>query len=115
MELLLERLNKRIINWLDDELFLFFELMECSLRSKILQVYRSGLRFGSKDIKIIFRQIVAAIGYLHENQIMHRDLKTSNILIDQTKIKVADFGFSRHFGLPFGCFSHEISNPLIKF
>lgn len=36
-----------------------------------------------------------AVAYLHENNVIHRDLKLDNILIDDSKrIKLIDFGFS---------------------
>lgn len=46
--------------------------------------------------KIIFRQLIQAVGYLHQKGIAHRDLKLDNVLYDsQTqKIKLIDFGFS---------------------
>ena len=59
--------------------------------------------FQLSEIKTILRQILSALAFLHKNWIVHRDLKTSNLLMDnQGHVKVADFGLARKFGSPLG-------------
>jgi cell division cycle 2-like protein len=63
---------------------------------KLLEKYQ--LKFNSSEVKYLFRQLAAGVAYLHENILMHRDLKTENILINTTgQLKICDFGLSRAF------------------
>jgi len=45
--------------------------------------------------KQIYNQIINGMNYLHKNNIIHRDLKLENVVLDNNKnIKIIDFGFS---------------------
>ncbi|KOS19418.1 Serine/threonine-protein kinase RAD53 [Escovopsis weberi] len=51
-----------------------------------------------KTAKLVSQQLLSALGYLHEQQITHRDIKPDNILINRTEpleVKLTDFGLSK--------------------
>lgn len=57
--------------------------------------------FLPSEVKTLLLQIVSATNYLHANWILHRDLKTSNLLMNNRgELKIADFGMARYTGDP---------------
>ncbi|KAI9225476.1 MAG: kinase-like domain-containing protein [Piptocephalis tieghemiana] len=50
------------------------------------------------DIKLLIKQIVDGVAFLHANQLIHRDIKAANILMtSEGVIKIADFGLARPY------------------
>jgi len=80
------------------DVFLVMDFLEHDL--KTLQEDMSE-PFLPSEVKTLMLQITSAVDYLHDNWILHRDLKTSNILMNNRgEIKLADFGMARYFGDP---------------
>ncbi|KAJ1553802.1 hypothetical protein HK096_006357, partial [Nowakowskiella sp. JEL0078] len=50
-----------------------------------------------QEIKYIFRQIVEAVNHLHSLNIVHRDIKDENVIVNESKsIQLIDFGSSAY-------------------
>ncbi|MBA0578352.1 hypothetical protein Gorai_020638, partial [Gossypium raimondii] len=57
--------------------------------------------FSTSDVKCLMLQLLEGVKYLHDNWVLHRDLKTSNLLLSsQGELKICDFGMARQYGSP---------------
>ena len=73
----------------------FFIVMEY-VCGDLLSFIRKRNKLNESTAKIIFKQIIEGLKYIHKKKIIHRDIKLDNILIDLTNtIKICDFGVSR--------------------
>jgi serine/threonine protein kinase len=53
------------------------------------------------DIRSFLKQLLIGLDFMHSKGIIHRDLKTSNILVtSDNRLKIADYGLSRHIRVP---------------
>eukprot|EP00112_Aurelia_sp_Birch-Aquarium-sp1_P000955 Seg1093.1 transcript_id=Seg1093.1/GoldUCD/mRNA.D3Y31 product="Serine/threonine-protein kinase Nek1" protein_id=Seg1093.1/GoldUCD/D3Y31 len=60
---------------------------------------QDGKKFPTEQILDWFVQLTIAVKYMHDEKILHRDLKSQNIFLTTTGIlKVGDFGISRILG-----------------
>jgi cyclin-dependent kinase 5 len=54
-------------------------------------------------------QLLRGLGFCHAKNVLHRDLKPQNLLINKSgQLKLADFGLARAFGIPVRCYSAEV-------
>lgn len=80
--------------------FIVMDFIEHDLKT-LLTVMPSP--FLQSEIKTLVLQLLSAVAHCHKNWILHRDLKTSNLLLNNRgTIKVADFGLARRYGDPVG-------------
>ena len=79
-------------------IFLVLEFIEHDLRSLLEDMPQPFL---PSEVKRLLLQLGSGVAYLHENWILHRDLKTSNLLLNNRgQLKIADFGMARYVGDP---------------
>ena len=53
-------------------------------------------KFNENDARIIIAEIILALEHLHKHDIMYRDLKPENVLVDfQGHVKLTDFGLCK--------------------
>ncbi|XP_037331971.2 cyclin-dependent kinase 12 isoform X1 [Pungitius pungitius] len=82
--------------------YLVFEYMDHDL----MGLLESGLvQFSHEHVRSFMRQLMEGLDYCHKNNFLHRDIKCSNILLNNRgQIKLADFGLAR-------LYSSEESRP----
>lgn len=79
-----------------DYTFLVLELCYPHSLSDLLKNTKTG-RFSKNIVKRLGKQIFEALDYMHTQNIVHRDIKLSNVLVDGDRnIKIADFGLSAY-------------------
>lgn len=73
--------------------YLVFEFCEHDLAGLLSN---PQVKFSLGEQKKIMQQLLNGLYYIHKNYILHRDMKTANILVTKEgKLKLADFGLAR--------------------
>ena len=74
-----------------------YNVMEYAKGGELTQLIKSKEPIPETQIKNIFKQVYNAVKYIHNKNIIHRDLKTNNILFldeEKTHVAIIDFGIS---------------------
>lgn len=70
-------------------------IMEYVEGTTLLEYANNNDPLSKHDIQTIFGQLIISVDFLHSHNIIHRDLKCENVLIDQNKnIRLIDLNFS---------------------
>lgn len=77
----------------EDHLNIFLEYVPGGSVTSLLRNYGA---FEEPLVRNWVRQILTGLNYLHERDIIHRDIKGANMLVDNKGgIKISDFGISK--------------------
>ncbi|KAH0652394.1 hypothetical protein KY289_030072 [Solanum tuberosum] len=80
---------------LSSSLYHVFDCMEYDLKG--IQKHK-GVKFSELEIKCYMHQLLKGLDHCHSRGILHRDITTSNLLVNKDGIlKIADFGLSTFF------------------
>ncbi|XP_024930919.3 probable serine/threonine-protein kinase At1g54610 [Ziziphus jujuba] len=76
-------------------LYLVFEYMEHDLSGLAAR----GIKFTEPQIKCYMQQLLCGLEHCHSRGVLHRDIKGSNLLIDNNGVlKIGDFGLATSYG-----------------
>lgn len=77
--------------------YLVFEFCEHDLAGLLSNAH---VKFNLGEIKKVMQQLLNGLYFIHNNKILHRDMKAANILITKSGVlKLADFGLARAFSM----------------
>jgi cell division cycle 2-like len=83
-----------------DRIYMVMEYAEHDMRSVIERMRHP---YSQSEVKSLLHQLLEGVAHLHANWIVHRDLKTSNLLLtNRGVLKICDFGLARRYGDPSG-------------
>ncbi len=85
----------RILELFETEKYILL-IMEYINGGNLFSFVKKRRKLSEKTSKFLFKQIILGIKYIHSMNIVHRDIKLENILIDiKNNIKICDFGISK--------------------
>ena len=85
----------KILEMFEDKKYILI-IMEYINGGNLFSFVKKRRKLSEKTAKYLFRQIIEGIKHIHENNIVHRDIKLENILIDvNNNVKICDFGIGK--------------------
>ncbi|VEN46442.1 unnamed protein product, partial [Callosobruchus maculatus] len=82
--------------WSDRDDICIYMLFEYVCGGELFSYLRNAGRFSTSTGNFYSAEIVSALDYLHSKNIVYRDLKPENLLLDsEGHLKITDFGFAK--------------------
>ncbi|KAM3134737.1 hypothetical protein pb186bvf_013212 [Paramecium bursaria] len=83
--------------------YLVFKYMERNLKQ---------IKMDHIEIQLVLQQVLKGISYIHQCDIIHRDIKQENIMLDENnKVKIIDFGLSQRVDQSFERIQSLVGTP----
>lgn len=84
----------RFLSFFDDSQNVYIVLELCKQRS-MMELHKRRPVVTDYECRFYIHQILEGVRYLHDNQIIHRDLKLGNLFLnDKLNVKIGDFGLA---------------------
>jgi serine/threonine protein kinase len=95
--------------FLNGDVFMVLDYIDYDL-SGLLE--HPGIILTEDHIKSYTKQILEGVFFMHKNNILHRDIKSANLLVTRdNQIKIADWGLARFYNAYEK--SHKYTNPVV--
>lgn len=80
--------------YFNDRFWIFLEYMDAGCLTEMLDA-ELHTKFDEKLVRFIMHEALKAIDYMHKKHIIHRDIKSDNLMMtSQGDIKLGDFGYA---------------------
>ena len=90
----------------NNKVFMVMEFVEHDLKNLMTTMKHP---FSRAEVKCLMRQLLDGVAFLHDHWIIHRDLKTSNLLYNNRgQLKICDFGLARNYGSPLQAYTANV-------
>ena len=92
-----------LFNYFEDSHYVYLVMELCKNGELFKFITKRSRPLSEPEARGILIQLVSGLKYLHSNNIIHRDLKLSNLLLSETfDLKIADFGLAARLNDAFG-------------
>ncbi|KAI9313147.1 hypothetical protein BX666DRAFT_1980059 [Dichotomocladium elegans] len=76
-------------------------ILQCASGGELFEYILVHSYLKERDASRLFAQLISGVHYMHQKNIVHRDLKLENLLLDRNRnIIITDFGFANQFSSP---------------